>query len=829
VAQHEVRDPYITAAFPIRTVDWFRNHAHKYDRVLYHFGNSSFHQHMFGLLQEISGVVVLHDFFLSGIIRYMDANGLLPNGWASELYTSHGYEAVRQRFHAKDPVDVSWRYPCNLSVLQHAQGIIVHSANSLRLAQQWYGDDSSDWAVIPLLRVSRIDRDKIAARKALGLGVSDFLVCAFGLLGPMKLNEHLLQAWLKSRLARDRTCRLIFVGENNSGDYGQELLATIRRNRAEENIRITGWVDMDIFRQYLAAADIGVQLRTLSRGETSAAVFDCMNYGLATIVNANGSMADLDDDAVWKLSDDFTGAQLKEALETLWKDAELRKMLGARAREIIVEKHNPRTCAAQYHEAIERFNMSAASGTRALASALASLECALEDRELINISEAIARCMPRPFKARQLLVDISELVQGDAKSGIQRVVRSVLREWLVGAPSGIRVEPVYATKNGIYRYARRFTLDFLSCPRDLLEDDPVEFWTGDIFIGLDLEPQVVAAQRSFYQQLRRYGVHVYFVVYDLLCALMPQHFVDGAIEDFTRWLEIVAESDGACCISQAVADELAAWVEANGPKHQRPFKIEWFHLGADIENSMPTKGLPANAGEVLDALRDHPSFLMVGTIEPRKGHDQTLAAFERFWREGREINLVIVGKQGWRVEELIQKLCSHPQLNKRLFWLEGISDEHLERIYAASACLIAASDGEGFGLPLIEAAQHKLPIIARDIPVFREVAGEHAFYFAGNELDALAEAIKEWIALYEKGKHPKSDAMPWITWMQSAERLKEILLTPNWYASTRSESRQGEERKKRAGSPVPHYSCSGKARGPGEAFSDGSLWTPNRT
>jgi glycosyltransferase involved in cell wall biosynthesis len=479
------------------------------------------------------------------------------------------------------------------------------------------------------------------------------------------------------------------------------------------------------------------------------------------------------------MPDDFTDAQLKEALEALWKDAGLRNKLGARAREIIVERHNPRTCAAQYHEAIERFSMSAASGTRALASAIARLEHTLDARELTNISEAIARCMPPSFKARQLLVDISKLVHGDAKSGIQRVVRSILREWLVGVPSGIRVEPVYAAENAGYRYARRFTLDFLSCPRDVLEDDPVEFWTGDIFIGLDLEPQVVAAQRSFYQQLRRHGVHVYFVVYDLLCALMPQHFVDGAIEDFTQWLEIVAESDGACCISQAVADELAAWVKANGPKHQRPFKIEWFHLGADIQSSMPTKGLPADAGEVLDALRARPSFLMVGTIEPRKGHGQTLAAFERLWREGREINLVIVGKQGWRVEELIQKLRSHRQLDKRLFWLEGISDEYLERIYAVSACLIAASDGEGFGLPLIEAAQHKLPIIARDIPVFREVAGEHVFYFAGNEPDALTKAIKEWLALYDKGKHPKSDAMPWITWTQSADRLKEILLTCN--------------------------------------------------
>ena len=90
--------------------------------------------------------------YLSGVIAYMDASGEAPNGFATELYWSHGYEAVRQLFHAKSSAEVIYRYPCNLSVLQHAQGIIVHSAYSKRLAKQWYGTEFSDWAQIPLLR-----------------------------------------------------------------------------------------------------------------------------------------------------------------------------------------------------------------------------------------------------------------------------------------------------------------------------------------------------------------------------------------------------------------------------------------------------------------------------------------------------------------------------------------------------------------------------------------------------------------------------------------------------------------------------------------------------
>jgi len=786
VAQQEVSDSSIKALFPIRTIEWFRKHSRKYDRVLYHFGNSTFHQHMFDLLKEIPGVVILHDFFLSGIAAHMDFEGLTPGGWAAELYHSHGYEALRLRFDSKNPAEVIWRYPCNLRVLENAEGIIVHSVNSLRLAEQWYsGVDNGRWKVIPLLRAPAQQMNRGDARKALGLADQQFIACSFGMIGPTKLSHRLIRAWSASELATDDRCILVFVGANDPGEYGHELNAAIQSSGLTDRVRITGWADKKTFQHYLASADIGVQLRTRSRGETSAAVLDCMSYGVATIVNANGSMAYLDDDAVWKLPDDFTDWQLSEALETLWKERQLRKKIGARAREVVLEKHNPRGCAEQYHAAIERFSLSPANGIRAMVSAITDLECALDDCELACISDVIARNTSPPFKVRQLLVDISELVRRDIKSGIQRAVRSILREWLVSAPTEIRVEPVYALKNGNYRYARRFTLDFLNCPQVALEDDPVDFRPGDIFLGLDLQPQVVDAHRAWYQRLRGYGVRVYFVVYDLLCVLMPQHFIEGATEGHTRWLEVVAESDGAFCISKAVADELGAWVERNGSKRLRPFQIDWFHLGADVENSVPTKGVPGDAGQTLDALRARISFLMVGTIEPRKGHAQALAAFDRLWGEGQDLNLVIVGKQGWMVERLINRLRAHSELNTRLFWLDGISDEYLDKVYAASTCLIAASEGEGFGLPLIEAAQHELPIIARDTPVFREVAGERAFYFNGDDPEALANTIEEWLALHDKNNHPKSGDMPWLTWKESAATLLQRLLGEDYRLNER--------------------------------------------
>jgi glycosyltransferase involved in cell wall biosynthesis len=405
----------------------------------------------------------------------------------------------------------------------------------------------------------------------------------------------------------------------------------------------------------------------------------------------------------------------------------------------------------------------------------------VEMHDWLKTAQAIAQNHPASSE-KQLLVDISELVHRDAKSGIQRVVRSVLAELLANPPQGFRVEPVYATPHEPgYRYARQFTQRFLCQPEQLVEDGFADMFNGDIFFGLDLQPHVVFQQATFYAHLRRIGVQVYFVVYDLLPVLLPKMFPDGSSSNHAQWLSTLAQTDGVLCISRAVADEMVEWLAVFGPERLCPLKLGWFHLGADVACSAPSKGLPNDASDVLKILSRRPTFLSVGTIEPRKGQLQTLVAFERLWAQGVDVNLVLVGKHGWNVDLLVEMLRHHSERNQRLFWLEGVSDEYLEKVYAASTCLIAASEGEGFGLPLIEAAQHKKPIIARDIPVFREVAGEHAFYFSGCTPDELADGVVEWLALDKAGLAPQSNTMPWLTWRQSTQNLMDVMLDGQWY------------------------------------------------
>lgn len=404
------------------------------------------------------------------------------------------------------------------------------------------------------------------------------------------------------------------------------------------------------------------------------------------------------------------------------------------------------------------------------------------DLDILHTAESISKNHPQKSK-KQLLVDISELITKDSKTGVQRVTRSILNALISNPPSGYSVEAVYATFDSAgYRYAKKYMFEQFNI-QTATQDEYIEYQPGDIFIGLDLQHHMVLTQKKFLSELYQCGVKVVFILHDLLPINFPNYFPSEHNVDavHSEWIKTIACFDGIVCVSRTVANELADWLHINGPKRLRPFHIGWSHNGSDIQNSVPSFGLPDDAELTLRQLSNRPTFLMVGTLEPRKGHAQTLDVFDQLWREGFDVNLVIVGKEGWMVEELISRLKNHNESTKRLFWLDGISDEFLEKVYSISSCLIAASEGEGFGLPLIEAAQHKLPIIARDIPVFREVAGEHASYFSGHDTETLSNSIKKWLTLNAEGKSPQSDKMPWLKWKQSADRLMEIILQNDWY------------------------------------------------
>lgn len=391
------------------------------------------------------------------------------------------------------------------------------------------------------------------------------------------------------------------------------------------------------------------------------------------------------------------------------------------------------------------------------------------ETNLFQLAEMLANVGEVKGPTRNLFLDVSELVKADAKTGIQRVVRSILNEFLINPPEGHNVSLVYGSVDFPgYRYANNFKSRFTYALEG--DDSLIDFNPGDLFIGLDFQPWIAVKNREFFQKMRICGVSVIFVVYDLLPVKYPQYFFPGAYDVFSKWLSVVFENHGAACISNVVKTELVQW--AGEKAHNKTIKT--FQLGFDIRSSLPTMGLSNDAKAFLNVIKSKITILMVGTLEPRKGYDQALSAFEKLWSCNIDVNLVIVGKTGWSVDALVERIVSHFEYRSRLFWLEGISDEYLEKIYEASSCLLAASFGEGFGLPLVEAADKNLPIVARRLEVFCEVLGNGAFFFEAQTSDELAEALMDWIELFSVGKHPKPEKVKKVAWCDSARQLLDI-------------------------------------------------------
>jgi glycosyltransferase involved in cell wall biosynthesis len=399
-------------------------------------------------------------------------------------------------------------------------------------------------------------------------------------------------------------------------------------------------------------------------------------------------------------------------------------------------------------------------------------------------------------KKNKLFVDVSELIHRDARSGIQRVVKNIYRVFNDISLVDIDVIPVYALNDGrgyfsSANFNKHYSCDEIVYPIISESDKAVNYDTGDIFLGLDLQPEIVPLYRKLYLDMQKQGVKVYFVIYDILSLTMPEYFPEGAEANFNKWFSTVVESsDGLICISQDVASECQRWISTH-EFIREPKTIEWWSLGANFilpktdinvvsKNSIFETKTTVFKGQI--------NFLMVGTLEPRKGHEQILSAFELLWNEEVAVNLIIAGKVGWNTDRLVNKITNHELLNKNLFWFNAPSDPELEVIYLESTCLIAGSFGEGYGLPIVEATKRGLPVICRDIPVFHEVAGESAFYLKGNSVVQIADEINNWISLYRDGFIESSSDIEFVDWRTSGlaliDRLGIKVKEGNSYAVT---------------------------------------------
>jgi glycosyltransferase involved in cell wall biosynthesis len=218
-------------------------------------------------------------------------------------------------------------------------------------------------------------------------------------------------------------------------------------------------------------------------------------------------------------------------------------------------------------------------------------------------------------------------------------------------------------------------------------------------------------------------------VHDVAFLHDPSHFTARGNAWFRRALERTRRHAAAVVVpSESTAEDCRAAGLPDGLLHVVP------------HGSRPVP----RTSEQVAAFRDRhsvtrPYVLWCGTIEPRKNLPVLLRAFAQVAARRPDLDLVLVGPDGWGA------VPEHPSglPRDRVRVLGRLSRDDLHSAYAGAAAFVFPSLREGFGLPVLEAMQHGLPVVTSAGTACAEVAGDAARLVDPRSVDGLAEALVE--------------------------------------------------------------------------------------
>lgn len=238
--------------------------------------------------------------------------------------------------------------------------------------------------------------------------------------------------------------------------------------------------------------------------------------------------------------------------------------------------------------------------------------------------------------------------------------------------------------------------------------------------------------RSLPNWLKRNKLRPVHLVHDLIPITHPHYCRAGEADRHAKRMRHLLESaEGVIANSQDTLDQLT-------------------HFATNQRVPLPKHKLVALLGteapQITAPYGDRPSrpyFVVIGTIEARKNHLLLLRIWQRLVQDLGEKSpiLLLIGQRGWEIDEVAQILDQDLRLQGHVVELGRCSDTQMIGLLGGARALLMPSFAEGFGIPVIEALQSGTPVIASDLGVFREVAGDIPLYLRPDDAAAWMDAI----------------------------------------------------------------------------------------
>ena len=227
------------------------------------------------------------------------------------------------------------------------------------------------------------------------------------------------------------------------------------------------------------------------------------------------------------------------------------------------------------------------------------------------------------------------------------------------------------------------------------------------------------------------------IIYDLIPSFHPQLFGPGFAAQFNSSIfESIANADLLICISKATKQDVLNFCDITKIK---PNSIEVVRLGDDYtQHSSPKK--PKTS------LADNEEFILcLGTLESRK--NQALLYYvvkEALYKKIKIPKIIIAGRSGWLVQDLVYLLKTDCMLKDKLLYLGEVTDEEKTWLYQNCRFTIYPSVYEGWGLPVAESLFYGKPCLTSSISSMPEIGGHLVDYFSPFDSGECLQKIVEY-------------------------------------------------------------------------------------
>jgi glycosyltransferase involved in cell wall biosynthesis len=609
-------------------------------------------------------------------------------------------------------------------------------------------------------------------------------IAVFGIPHESKCTLEIMEVFTELQFEKriPQAATLSIIGETKDLDFARKM-NTIKKKNA--NIFIKGFLSNEMYLKELSNVDLAVQLRKTSNGETSAALLDTMSHGIPTITNYFASNIEIPRDCVFFIDSEISKESLKSSMEFLCKDNLARMNLSQKSRKFVSEYHGFNAVSSSWKSIFEQ---DASKHKQNIGRIIEKMHKMLSVKLYSSeISSTILRNF-EPSRPKRIYVDISSTYRSGRNTGIERVVSNFFWHLQVVHEPVFQVVPLYLNFDGFWRYSvardwEKFSLS--SHGVHLINENDVVFKEHDVLYILDISDAISAAEeQGVFNKLHLLGVRINSFVYDILPLTNPSFFPNSTKQIFQSWFKTILRISHHIITFSNVSMEMIRKESDNNFSYRReinvhverlPSTLTCVHSDLDFKNTK----LQMKPNDVKGKCTL--KFLMVGTIEPRKGHLEIFKIFEKLWKEGCDCELLVAGQIGWKdvlkaeklqIIETQKKISELSKEVPNFKYFGQVSNEELCDLYTSSNFLIAASFAEGFGLPLVESQHHELVTIVRDIPIFQEVAAQSSIFVDFSDLDLSINVFKN---LMTEDQFRQSKNQPLESWLDFTLRVTKIV------------------------------------------------------